>query len=72
MNQVFTFTNFTGHYPVGTAAVVVAKSKSEAIMLMDEQLAESGLPALDEQEDVKILKVDLDVYHAEILLDGDY
>ena len=72
MNQVFTFTNFTGHYPVGTAAVVVAKSKSEAIMLMDEQLSEAGLPALDEQEGVKVSLVDLDVYQAIILLNGDY
>ena len=72
MNQVFTFTGFGGHYPVGTAAVVVAKSKSEAIMLMDEQLSESGLPALDEQEGVKISLVDLDVYQAIILLDGNY
>jgi hypothetical protein len=70
MNQVFTFTNFTGHYPVGTAAVVVAKNLTEAKMLMNEQLSDNGLPALD--EDVKILKVDLDVYHAEILLDGEY
>jgi hypothetical protein len=72
MNQVFTFTNFDGHYPVGTAAVVVAKNKSEAIMLMDEQLSESGLPALDEQEDVKISLVDLDVFQAIILRDGNY
>jgi hypothetical protein len=72
MNQVFTFTNFTGHYPVGTAAVVVAKNLTEAKMLMNEQLSDNGLPALDDQEGVKILKVDLDVYHAEILLDGEY
>ena len=72
MSLVFTFTNFSGHYPVGTAAVVVAKNQTEAEVLMDEQLSELGLPPLHDQEGVEISEVDLDVYQAIILLDGNY
>ncbi len=70
--NVFTFTNFDGHYPVGTAAVVVAQDLIVAKRLLDEQLAESGLPVLAGQVDVNISRVDLENQQVIILLDGNY
>ena len=70
--NVFTFTNFSGHYPVGTAAVVVAHDLIEAKRLLGEQLAASDLPALDGQVDVNISRVDLEEQQAIILLNGNY
>ena len=70
--NVFTFTNFDGHYPVGTAAVVVAQDLIVAKRLLDEQLVESGLPILAGQVDVNISQVDLEDQQVIILLDGNY
>jgi hypothetical protein len=72
MNSVFTFTGFTGQYPVGTAAVVVAESLTEATDLLNERLSEYGLPSLDGQTGVNIHEVDLEDKWASILLDGEY
>lgn len=40
--KVFT-ARFTGHYPVGTAAVIVAESREQAYDLLMEELKEEGL-----------------------------
>lgn len=40
---VYFSNDFTGHYPVGTSAIVRAKDKEEAIKLLNEQLAWQGL-----------------------------
>lgn len=41
--KVFTCTNFEGHYPVGAAAVVVARDEKKAKELLDLELRTQGL-----------------------------
>ncbi len=75
MNKVFTFVGFEGRFPVGTAAVVVAEDLTEAEALLNDSLAEEGLPRLDAPENydaVQVTQVDLRHQQAIILLDGDY
>lgn len=43
--NVWTSTDFAGHWPVGTAAVVVAETEDDARALLDEELALYGLGA---------------------------
>lgn len=42
--KVFTCTNFTGHYPVGVAAVVIAETAEDAAEDLNYKLRERGLP----------------------------
>lgn len=42
--KVYVCNRFTGFYPVGVAAVVVAESQSEAAELLNAQLKRQGLP----------------------------
>ncbi len=42
--MIFTSTDFTGHYPVPVAAVVVADSEEEARQLLNDALRTRGLP----------------------------
>lgn len=42
--KIFTCTDFVGHYPVGTAAVILAPSKEGAETKLREHLASIGLP----------------------------
>jgi hypothetical protein len=42
--KVFTSNDFTGYYPVGTAAVVVAEDREDARELLRQALANEGLP----------------------------
>ena len=68
---IFTCTNFKGHWPVGTSAVVRANSKEEAAHKMNCALAEANLPQ-DEPvlpENMIKFKKSQDV---DILQDGDY
>jgi len=41
--NVYTCTSFKGHYPVGTAAVVVATDQEHAASLLEQLLAENRL-----------------------------
>ena len=43
MLSVYVCNQFTGHYPVGTAAMVVAESQEHAAKLLNEQLKHQGL-----------------------------
>jgi len=71
--KVFTFTNFKGHYPVGTAAVVVAKNLHDAAGLLNVELSEAGLPLVDPcDKDVNITQVDTTTQNVDVLLDGNY
>lgn len=70
MLKVFTCTDFTGHWPVGVAAVVFANSQEQAAELLAERLALNGLPqtivpAAMEERDISSPAV-------MILRDGDY
>lgn len=67
--KVFTATGFQGHWPVGTAAVVVAETEEEADRLLIESLSKMDLI---QDEPVKLQEVDTTVTHVSVLLDGDY
>lgn len=41
--RVYTCTDFTGHYPVGTAAVVIAPNRKRAVELLEKELKNIGL-----------------------------
>ncbi len=71
--KTFTFTGFTGHYPVGTAAVVVAEGLSAAWGLLSRELEKSGLPAMNLDDDaIQVVEMDSNTQKVEILLDGNY
>lgn len=68
--RVFTCNNFEGHFPVGTAAVIVADNVVDAMRALNTELKGIGLP-----DDVKagdLVEVDTDVPSVDILCDGDY
>ncbi len=68
--NIYTCTNFKGHYPVGTAAVVVAENKGEAERLLRDMLHQEDL-GYDKTPYVMEL-VDPNVNGAIVLLNGDY
>ena len=41
--NVYTCNEFEGHWPVGTAAIVVANDKRQAVRLLKAELKKSGL-----------------------------
>lgn len=41
--RIFYSTDFTGHYPVGSAAIVIAENIEEASLLIDRKLNEQDL-----------------------------
>ena len=59
---------FTGHRPVGTAAIVSAKDIESARIIMDQKIKEHGLIGLTEGNKLVKLKPGECV----VLLDGDY
>ena len=68
--NIYTSTDFKGHWPVGVAAVVIAKDKRQAVRLLKASLKEVGL----EQE---IFAKNLDLISADdpkaiLLCDGTY
>lgn len=67
MLSVFYSDDFTGHWPVGTAAIVVARDETEAIELMDRKLREVGLVF-----DGTMRKLDTETPTVLILRDGEY
>ena len=68
--KVFTTTGFKGHYPVGTAAVVVAESKEKAAALLNVELKRKGLPDTVKSTDMRQLRQDR--ISVNILCDGNY
>ena len=67
---VFTCTDFTGVWPVGTAAVVVADSVDNAREILSARLVSVGLPPLKDEDELKV--VDTGIANSVILCDGDY
>jgi len=59
--------DFTGHQPVGTAAIVVAPDYNQAIALIIAELKTAGL-----KWDGTLKEVQLENPHVIILNDGDY
>lgn len=78
--RVWAVTGFQGHWPVGTAAMVVAPSLSAAKRKLGEQLKAHGLPGLQSVKNFdkdgspkwEMVEVDLSKTHAIMLNDGDY
>jgi hypothetical protein len=71
--NVYTCTNFRGHYPVGTSAVVVADDRREARKLLIEELRRKGLePSADEARGLTFDQIFPVRKGATILQDGDY
>mgnify|MGYP003639638745 CR=1 FL=1 len=67
--SVFYTNNFCGHWPVGTAAVIVARNLDEAYVLMSKQLREMGLA---QNDGFSINELPTDRTHVVVLQDGDY
>jgi hypothetical protein len=68
--KAFAHVQFTGFYPAGTAAVVVADNADEAAQLLSESLKSIHLG-----QDIKadeFVEIDLTQHNAMILRDGDY
>lgn len=68
--KVFTNTGFEGHYPVGVAAVIVAKDKHDAAILLSNALFDAGLdPNVTEEN---MIEINLTEEYASVLCDGNY
>lgn len=67
--RVWTCTDFQGHWPVGTAAVVVSSSRETAFALLYAELQKQGLTL---EQTALIEELDIDVPAALILNNGDY
>lgn len=68
-NRVYVSIDFPGVNPVGTAAVIVARTRQEAEELLREQLEERGL---DGTAKFTLRLLNTDGPHALILRDGEY
>jgi len=67
--NVYTCTNFVGHWPVGTSAIVVASDEEMARCLLSEKFELQGLK-LDDH--ATMVELNLAVAAAIVLTDGDY
>jgi hypothetical protein len=68
--NVWTNNKFTGFYPVGTAAVVVADTAEQAAGLLNAELERLGLMVLSEPHQFALLPTTQPM--ACVLYDGDY
>ena len=68
--KVYTNTTFKGHWPVGTAAVVVAESPEQAAELLAAKLRELHLPQDVAAEDMRLLRTN--TWAVCVLNDGNY
>lgn len=68
---VFAISRFTGIYPTGTAAVIVAETKEQAIEQIREWQKEQGLKQ-DEANEIQVDIVDPNQESYLMLCDGDY
>lgn len=68
--KVFTNTEFEGMYPVGTAAVIIAKDKHDAARLLSDQLSDAGMESNVGIE--HMIEVNISESKAIILCNGDY
>lgn len=60
---------FTGHWPVGACAVVVAIDEQQAELDMRDALEREGL---DRYQDLTFVEIDTTAPAVHILLNGDY
>ena len=69
--KIFTCNDFKGHYPVGSAAVIVANNKTDAFIMLLERLLEYGL-IQDEVNPPTLTEIDPLERGVTILDDGNY
>jgi len=69
--RVFVSNDFTGHYPVGSAAVIVAADEDEALDRLVSALESKGLPQTQPGRPT-VREINLTEESVEILVDGDY
>lgn len=67
--KVFYSYDFEGHWPVGSAAIVIEGSRELARLLLDKELADHGL---EDSKEYTLVEMDLTEAQAIILCDGDY
>lgn len=68
--QVYVNTRFLGHWPVGTAAVVVAESPERAAQLLEAALDAAGLIQVVLPEHMQ--PIDTSKEAVDVLCNGDY
>lgn len=68
--KVFSCKQFEGHYPVGTAAVIVAPDRFAAADMLNEGLLQVGLK--DNVDPSQMVEIDPSTPAVYILLDGNY
>lgn len=68
--RVFYTNDFRGHWPVGTAAVIVARNLDEAYVLMTSQLIALGLAK--DNSNFTIKELTTDSTQVVVLCDGNY
>jgi hypothetical protein len=67
--KVFYTNDFRGFYPVGTAAVIVARDLDEAYVLMTSKLIALGLGS---DTDFTVQELTTDSTNVVVLCDGEY
>lgn len=72
--KVFYTTEFSGHWPVGTAAVVVAENAEQAYLMLKEELKNHsiGLAGQDDFDASSFSELNTRYATAVVLNDGDY
>jgi hypothetical protein len=68
--KAFWNTAFFGHWPVGTAAIVVAHEPDDAAALLEAELAKQGLPQKIDAS--QMFEIDLSATGVVVLNDGEY
>jgi hypothetical protein len=69
--KVFTADGFRGHYPVGTAAVIMAENEEQALLLLNDELKKHDLPVTT-MADSGITHRKTNIADVVILCDGNY
>jgi hypothetical protein len=69
--KVWMHNKFQGHYPVGTAAVVIASNREDAVTYLEMALGEADLPEqkIDPADFMELIITDGSYY---VLNDGNY
>lgn len=68
--KVYTCKSFSGHWPVGTAAVVVAETADDAADFLEHALEKIGLAQLVSNDEM--IELSMKEGTVTILCDGDY
>lgn len=68
--RIYACNNFRGHYPAGTSAIMIAKTREDAAELLEQHLMKQGLSQLISTE--QIFEIDSSTEQAVIFSNGDY